>query len=101
MLSGMCLGPGMAHCIRSLPYTVEFSSRRGPLHMQLAIWHTSIEAHSHDELHEEHIKSKGEEVTRRKGGKKKKKRRRGRSSTLLKSRDLTWQVGKNEHTFFE
>ena len=37
-----------------------FGSRRGPLHPELVIWLTTIETHSHDELQEEHTRSKGE-----------------------------------------
>ena len=39
-----------------------FGSRRAPPHPELTIWLGSVDAHSQDELQEEHTRSKGEEV---------------------------------------
>jgi len=48
------------------------------MQLDLAMWLTTIETHSHDELQEEHTRSKGEEVVGRVGG------RRRRSCTDVK-----------------
>ena len=54
-------------------------SRRAQMQLDLAMWLTTIETHSHDELQEEHTRSKGEEVVGgRVGG------RRRRSCTDVK-----------------
>ena len=59
-----------------------FGSRSAPQHPEIAIWRTTVETHSHDELPEGHTRSKGEEVEVGVGGRV--GRRRRRSCTFVK-----------------
>jgi hypothetical protein len=68
-------------------YLAVCSGPGAPQHPEIAIWRTTVETHSHDELPEGHTRSKGEEVGvgGRVGGRRKRTKKEEGVAPLLKS----------------